>query len=297
MSGLGIDMGGSATRWVLVDASGLEIARGNAPGATGLLYDTPRRDAFSAALDVVRSALPHAPARAHLGITGAGFGRDPAITALASSALALDPAQVSHENDMELAFRAAFGAGSGHLVLAGTGSVGMGRNDGAPVIVGGRGVMIDDRGSASWIALRALTALYRRIDATGRPDGAEVLADYLWQGVGGSDWDSVRALVYGGDRGRIGLLARSVADAARAGCGTARVILTDAGNELAALAEALHARTGPAPLVLSGGVLALHPVITETITASLADRAPAFRDLDAAHAAAEHALSHPQDPA
>ncbi|MBP0575292.1 hypothetical protein J8J27_31715, partial [Mycobacterium tuberculosis] len=80
--------------------------------------------------------------------------------------------------------------------------------------VGGRGILVDDGGSGAWIALAALKALFRRIDAVGRPDGMEILAAAIAEAVGGDGWPPVRAYVYGGERGRIGQLAPAVARAA-----------------------------------------------------------------------------------
>jgi len=291
MAFLGVDMGGTASRWVLLGANGVEIARGNAPGATGLIGDPGRRAAFLAALAAIRAALPVPPLHAHLGMTGVGFSRDREINSLCAQALGLEGARVSHENDMELAWRAAFPEGRGHLVLAGTGSVGMSRGtDGSAVIVGGRGALIDDGGSANWIALRALEAVYRRIDETGHPDGAGILAQHLFDAIGGAGWDDVRAHVYGGDRGRIGLLARAVAGAAQTGDATARALLIRAADELERLARILIARCAPAPLVFTGGVLALDAIIPDMLAARLAPHAPQFRRLDAAGAAARFAL-------
>lgn len=279
---LGIDMGGTASRWHWLGRDGTR-AEGRAPGATGMVYDTPRRDAFTRALQEIRAALPGEVVRAHLGITGAGFSRDPQLDALAAGALGLVPGRLSHENDAELAHRAAFPSGIGHLVIAGTGSVGVGRTASGQVVVGGRGVVIDDRGSASWIAAEAFRAVYARVDATGGPEGVEALAAALRA----ADWDAVRETVYGDDRGRLGLAAPAVARAAETGCAMAAAILAGAGGELAAMAGQLAARLGPAPVAFAGGALALSPRIIEAIRAKLPQAA--FPQLQAARAAAEHA--------
>lgn len=286
MAYLGIDMGGTASRWVMLDPDGAVIARGQAPGASALPGDPAREAGFVAALAALAGALPCPADRAHLGLTGAGFTPDPALSARISRALGLPAAAVSHENDLTLAHRAVFGGGEGHLVLAGTGSVGMGLRGGVRVVVGGRGVLIDDRGSAQWIALRALAALYRRIDEAGAPEGLDHLAHALFTQIGGDDWDLVRALVHGPDRGRIGLLARAVAVAAEAGCAFSRELLDEAAGELAAMAGMLERRLGPAPLAFAGGVIGLHPAIRAGILARLAPRAPDFPRPDAAHTAA-----------
>lgn len=289
MDYLGIDMGGTASRWVLVDAGGRARARGTAPGGTGLIGDPGHRATFVAALEALRAALPCAPARAHLGLTGVGFSRDPAVDALCAQALGLEAAQVRHENDMELAHRAAFGTGAGHLVLAGTGSVGMTRlANGSALIVGGHGALIDDGGSAAWIALQSLRQVLRARDE-GHTDG--VLAQHLFTAIGGTGWEAVRRHVYAGDRGRIGLLARAVAGAAAAGDAQALGLLHAAAGELERLARILIARAGPAPLVFTGGVLDLGPDIRDRLAGRLSAEAPQFRALDAALTAARTALA------
>jgi N-acetylglucosamine kinase-like BadF-type ATPase len=279
---LGIDMGGTATRWAWLGTDG-RLARGQGPGATAMIYDAPRRAAFDAALMAVRAGLPGGVRGAHLGLTGAGFARDPAITAAAAKALGLAVAQLSHENDAELAHRAAFGGGPGHLVIAGTGSVGIGVTDRGRAVVGGRGVLIDDRGSGAWIAVQALQAVHAVLDETGGFAGVESLAAAL----GAADWEGLRARVYGADRGALGLMAREVAGVAAQGCPTAGAILNRAGHELAAMAAQLAARLGPAPVALAGGVLGLSPLVPAAIRAVLPQAE--LPTLDAPLAAAGHA--------
>lgn len=283
---LGIDMGGTASRWHWLGADGRR-AEGRGPGATGMVYDPPRRAAFLAALAAIRATLPGGLRGAHLGITGAGFSRDPGLTALAAQGLGLDPARVSHENDAELAHRAAFAGGPGHLVIAGTGAVGLGQGARGRAVVGGRGVVIDDRGSASWIAAEGLRAVYARLDASGGFEGVETLAEAL----GAGDWDAVRARVYGTDRGQLGLMAPGVARAAGAGCAVAAGILARAGVELSGMAAQLETRLGPAPLAFAGGALALSPRLPQAIRAALPQAA--FPRLDPARAGAEHAKTFP----
>ncbi|KPQ08366.1 MAG: putative N-acetylglucosamine kinase [Rhodobacteraceae bacterium HLUCCA12] len=292
MAFVGIDMGGTATRWVLLDGTGAPMARGTAPGATALDAVGANGPSFVAALDAVRAAVPVVARRAHLGLTGAGLGGDATIAAICGRALGLPADAISLETDIELAWRAAFGRGPGHLVLAGTGSVGMTRNvDGAALVIGGHGALIDDAGSAAWIALRALRCVLRRLDETGRAETP--LAQALFAAIGGHGWDAVRRHVYGGDRGRIGLLARAVATAADDDA-EARAILERAADELARLARILRDRgamgaDAAGPLVFAGGVLALHPAIAERLSALLPDASPAFKTLDAALAAAHFA--------
>jgi len=67
--------------------------------------------------------------------------------------------------DMEIALEAAFGAGPGVIVIAGTGSIAYGRNaQGSTARAGGLGFAIGDEGSAHWIGRTAVAAVLRAAD-------------------------------------------------------------------------------------------------------------------------------------
>lgn len=287
---LGVDVGGSASRWAVCDSAGQPLGRGEAPGATGLVFDPASRDRLAGALAPIAAAWPGVTA-AYLGMTGAGFADDPGLRALVAGALRLSPGQVRVVNDMVLAHQAVFPDGHGHLVSAGTGSVGFSMTGGRITLVGGRGTLIDDGGSAAWIALRALDTLWRRIDEHGHPRGAEGLAEALFTAMGGADWEDTRRFVYGQSRGEIGTLARAVAQAARAGDPLAQELMARAGDELARLARALVARCGTAPVAVIGGVLALHPAIRTRLEAGCPGLTLDFPQPDVPLAAARLALA------
>lgn len=287
---LGIDVGGTASRWVVVDDSGALVGRGLADGASGLIYDAASLARFTGALETVRDALPGPVAGAQLGITGAGFSRHSTVEEQVGRIFGLALDRFAYSNDTTLAWHAAFPQGRGHLVSAGTGSVGMSFDaEGRRVIVGGRGILVDDAGSGVWIALRALDLLFRRIDEHGRPQGAEILASALFDAMGGGDHDALRSFVYGRDRGRIGTLAVAVAQAAREGDPTAQDLMRRAGQELARLGRVMLARCGTAPVAFVGGVLALDPAIRQSIEQELAGNTLAFPRIDAALQAARMA--------
>lgn len=293
---LGVDVGGTATRWVVTDPAGAVVARGETGGATGHVFRPEERARFADRLAAIAAAAGPVAAVA-LGVTGYGDPVAAEIRALVASALTLPPERIRLLDDVELAFAAVFAPGAGHLIVAGTGSIGLSiAQDGTRLRVGGRGVLIDDAGGGAWIALRALNAVFRRIDLTGQPDGAEILAESLFAAVGhtpGDDpWLAVRPFIYGGERGRIGSLAPAVAAAAHAGDATARAILAAAGDELAGLAQVLLARAGEKPVAIVGRVPTLHPVIAEAVARRLPHVPVTYPDADAALAAARLAASN-----
>ena len=271
--GLGVDVGGTASRWAAVDEVGNQVARGASSGATGHIFNPSERERLRLALTTVAEQVADAglsAATVTVGLTGYGITVAAQVKALLSGIFAVPDAAIMVLDDVMLAYSAVFAPGEGHLVSAGTGSIGVhiGEETGL-VRVGGRGILIGDAGSGSWIALRALDGMFRCLDRTGSFAEVEALAQHLFDLVGGSDWHAVRQYVYGGDRGRIGRLAVGVAQAAAEGDALARSILQGAGQELAALAQALVVRCGSKPIAFIGGVLSLHPAVTDAIATKL----------------------------
>jgi glucosamine kinase len=283
MIGLGLDAGGSATRWTVVDRAGVVLGAGELAPVDGHLFNPANRARFvamAAALADVTAKL--APDGVVAGITGLTGGSPEADTARDILAQALGVSSVLVEDDLWIGYHAAFAPGAGHVVYAGTGSVGLHiKADGNLVRVGGRGMLIDDGGSAFWIGREGLNTLYRRIDA-GQSEGS--LGAALYAAIGGTDWNAVRAYVYGGGRNAVAMLAMAVAVADDPG---AAAILGQAGRELARLGRDLVARIGVLPVVLQGRAASLHPAI---LTA-MRDAAPGLditlHQADAALAAAK----------
>ncbi|HEY4203207.1 MAG TPA: BadF/BadG/BcrA/BcrD ATPase family protein [Devosiaceae bacterium] len=294
---LGIDVGGTASRWTVIDDAGALLARGAAPGATGHLFVPAEREKFERMIVEVASGVDPDLELAGIfaGVTGLGPQVQDDAHALIGNAFGIAPERVSTNDDMQLAYLAAFERGQGHMVSAGTGSIGLHiKADGSPIRVGGRGLLIDDGGSGTWIALKALDELYRLIDMKGRPEGAEELAAELYSACGGNSWDAVRGFVYGSDRGRIGALAQVVAKAASAGDPLAQKVLDQAVLELARLGQALLQRGGALPLAYVGGIIDLHPSIRPGLVAALPDAEVRFPKIDAALRAAQLARERAQ---
>lgn len=286
---LGVDVGGTASRWVACDDSGAVLARGKTSGATGHLFNPAEKERLRVALGAIAVDLlaqGFLVKSATTGLTGfgavvAGLLREQLVEffgVAAESCITVD--------DMTLAYASIFRPGEGHLISAGTGSIGLhiGVGD-AYVRVGGRGILIDDAGSGSWIALKALDTLFRRLDHDGSFDGVALLAEEIVKRLGSVDWHVVREFVYGGDRGRIGTLSVAVGAAAERGDLVAREILASAGRELALMGSALTGRVGSRPIGFVGGVLAL-PGIRQAIAEALAGHEVVFPEADAALAAA-----------
>ncbi|MCW3475058.1 N-acetylglucosamine kinase [Limobrevibacterium gyesilva] len=290
MTGLGIDGGGSATRWALCDDTGAVRARGEVPPVSGHLFNADERARFERVAAALRAQIGDvAVARVVAGITGLSAASPEAAVAatILAESLGLPADRVQVQDDMWIAYHAAFRPGEGHVVYAGTGSIGIHiRADGTAVRVGGRGMLVDDAGSAFWIGREALNLVWRRLDED--PQAGGPLARELSAAIGGDSWDAVRNYVYGGGRSAVAMLARAVA---RADDDDARRILRAAGRELARLGLALAKREGDKPVALLGRAATLHPVIL----AGFNEAAPLLRmrpeTPDAAIAAARLAVT------
>ncbi len=289
---LGLDAGGTQTRWALADATGAVQAEGHAPPISGLmLLDEPGRAALAEALQALAAALPAGTVlrSAWAGVTGV----DAALATLIAEALGLPAAAVRVCSDIELACRAAFAPGEGLVVYAGTGSIAaLLAADGTLHRAGGRGAVIDDAGGGHWIAREALRLVWRAEDAAPGAGVATPLGRALARAVGGDDWPATRAYVYGASRGELGTLAVAVAAAAQAGDAAALALLQQAGAELARLAQALHGRLGAGlPVALAGRVFDLHPAVEAALREALPGVAVHRSAEPAQHAAARLAAA------
>ena len=291
MLGLGLDGGGSATRWAISDGGGTILAAGEVAAISGHLFSEVERGVMRAAAAALAGALPLPVGAVVAGITGLSSTAPAAVEAAAilADAFKLPAASVHIEDDIWIACHAAFAPGEGHVVYAGTGSVGAHlRADGTMLRVGGRGMLIDDGGSAFWIGREALNRVWRRRDAD--PGFTSPLASALDAAIGGGDWDRVRAHVYGGGRNAVAQLARAVAQADDA---DAREIFRAAGAELARLALALVAQAGLKPVALLGRAAALHPDIEASFRVHTPNLQMSLAKPDAAAAAARLAAGAP----
>lgn len=277
--GLGIDVGGTATRWRLAAADGRIVAEGATTPFAGHLFSRAAEEQAEAAMAAIEAeASPFGrPAGIVAGVTGLtpGTPAEAFIAGLLARTFAIAGERVRVRDDMWIAYLSHFAPGEGFLIYSGTGSIGYHLTAAEEAVrVGGRGNLIDDAGSGFWIAREALKLIWRAEEEEPGAGWTTPLGTAMAAAVGGTDWSTVRAFVYGGGRGAIGTLARPVAAAAEAGDGQALAILQAAGRELARLARCLIRRLGPHPLALAGGAAGLHPAIRAAFAADLPDAGP-----------------------
>ena len=291
--GLGIDAGGTQTRWALANGAGAIVAEGAVAGTSAnQMGSTAGREAMRGIFAMLATqVLAHGrPVRACAGLTGFDGVSTQAAQWLAEK-LQLAPSAVAMRNDVEIAYLDSFAPGEGYLVYAGTGSIAAYIDaDGRFHRAGGRGVTLDDGGGGFWIAREAMRHVWRDEDEEPGAWQQSAMARAVFEHVGGSDWALSRQFIYGQDRGAIGQLALAVAASADADP-VARGILERAGQELARIGLALVGRYGPRPLALGGRAAGLHPLIAQSMRAELPKELSLIqRETHAHHAAARIAL-------
>ncbi len=286
--GLGIDAGGTRTRWALASASGELVAEGCVAGLSAVQLasrggqQSVRETFATMAAEVLAVGRP---AQVHAGLTGYG-GVDEPLSGMIRTPLGLGAEAVTIVTDVEVAYLDVFKPGEGYLVYGGTGSIAA-FIDAAGCFhrVGGRGGLLDDGGSGFWIAREALRHIWRAEDESPGSWQHSAMAREVLEHVGGSDWHCTRAFIVTADRGEMGKLALAVAAAAGTDPAALR-ILEAAGSELGRLARILVQRFGERPLALTGRVFQLHPVIEQACRAAVPGQPPLTLRVSHGHHAA-----------
>jgi N-acetylglucosamine kinase-like BadF-type ATPase len=286
--GLGIDAGGTQTRWALASPDGSIVAEGSAAGLSALQMGNAagRQIVHATFAMLARAVLKHGrPSRVRAGLTGFG-GDGEQLQRWLSELLGLGSRSIALCNDIEIAYLDSFAPGEGYLVYAGTGSIGAWIDqDKVFHRAGGRGVTLDDGGGGFWIAREALRQIWRNEDECPGVWRLSPMACAVFAHIGGDDWSLSRQFIYGQERGEVGKLALAVAATADTDPAAA-AILHAAGQELARLAKALTARFGARPVVLAGRASGLHPIIAAAMRAALPPDTAMTQTVGHAHYAA-----------
>lgn len=250
---LGLDAGGSGTKWVLFRA-GQRVADGRTAPLTAPLVGTPAGDD---ALAELKAAVPGRPDAAHAGVPGLSAGTEQAavVRDALAGALGMNAAHLSLEGDLDLAYRAHLAPGAGVLLYAGTGSIAYHvTRSGEVVRAGGRGYRIGDDGAGFSLGRAALRALTEALDRGQEPDS--VLAREVHAISGGTDWDTLRAFTYGQPgAAAVARLAPAVSRAAEQGDPVAAHLIEEAAQALAELARRVQEQVGALPVTATGGAL------------------------------------------
>jgi N-acetylglucosamine kinase len=173
---LGIDGGGSKTTFLLVDEYYNEICHLQS-GPSNYFSVGPE-----AAREAIRQGVSQLTERPAIVCAGfAGAGRPDSVAFYKEVLESLIPgAQIIIESDAFIASIGAIGVDPGILLIAGTGSIVIGRDRNRVMFrVGGWGPHFGDEGSGFWIGREAVRASLRSLDAQGPAEFANRIAARL----------------------------------------------------------------------------------------------------------------------
>jgi glucosamine kinase len=175
---LGVDGGGSRCRARIEDEHGAVLGEGNSgPATTRHGVDKAWRSVMHACAAAAEQAglAREEFSRMHAGIGIAGLGRRGAEAAL--NEIVHPFASVRFVSDGLAACLGAHSGADGAIVVAGTGSIGVGLIGGRELRFGGYGFPISDEGSGADIGLQAIRLALRAAD--GRDETSPLLEEIL----------------------------------------------------------------------------------------------------------------------
>ena len=254
---VGIDAGGSKTAAALVDGDGRVVALGRGGPSNHLSGNAGRERMRQAVTDALKPLLAEtieAEISLHAGLSGISVPDKQRNFEEALEGL-LAPTWLSCSDDAEIALEGAAAGGPGVVVIAGTGSIALGRaTDGRKVRVGGYGYLLGDEGSGFDLGRRGLMAALQAADGRGP---STILVERLSRVLAVEDVRQAPGLLYGSSREveALAALAPTVLAAAADGDVVAGAIVESAGKCLAALAAAVARRLNEPLLVFGTGSL------------------------------------------
>jgi N-acetylglucosamine kinase-like BadF-type ATPase len=283
---LGVDGGGTKTEFVLIDGCGEVRARHR--GASGY-YLQVGLDGLGAVLrEGVAAVLaeaglsPDAVRYAFLGLPA--YGEDSVVQPKLD---ALPAAVLGHRrylcgNDMVCGWAGSLAGEDGINIVAGTGSIGYSERCGAKARSGGWGELFGDEGSAYWVAVLGLNAFSRMSDGRLPPGPLyDVFRAHFALAV---DLDLCGRVMGEGAslRNQVAALSRLVSLAADRGDAEALRIFDRAGEELAAIVDAVRRRLGyetdeTVRVSYSGGIFGSGKTLLEPLRRHLAERFGRYR--------------------
>ena len=290
---LGVDGGGTSTEAWLAGAGGEVIGRGvSGPSNAKAVGMEAARRALDAAIRAAFDDAGLEPAPVEVACLGlAGFDRPDDRAILTGWANETRVARrLALVNDGDLVVAAGTPEGWGVGVIAGTGSIAVGRTpDGRTARAGGWGHLIGDEGSAYVFVLDALRLVARRDDgrdprpgphASG-PDAdpdSDPLTARLCRAFGVARASQIVTAIYAPEstRARVAAMAPEVLAACDESPGDAARLLPPAGAALAeivaAVARSLGWPSGPLPLAAAGSFLLSAPPVRQSMLDELIGR-------------------------
>ena len=257
----GIDGGGTHSRIAIVNGEGEILAR-NEGGSTNI-YSVSKEQVLENLSTLLEQALETASlkksglAAGCIGSAGLGRQGEKKVYREFFNALLGTDFPVNLCTDGEILLVGGLDGLEGYCLIAGTGSVALGRSrDGRLVRAGGHGYLLGDEGSAAWIGRTAIARTLRSLES--RDLGTAMLPALLAAAGLADQAELVRYVHHDADKAMIAALAPAVTAAARTGDPLALDILQTGAKELLFLVQSVTAQSpwiGVPELVLAGGVI------------------------------------------
>ncbi|MGH8287620.1 MAG: N-acetylglucosamine kinase [Steroidobacteraceae bacterium] len=283
---LGVDGGGTKTRFLLIDESGRVLAS-HLEGPAYYLeigLDELRRMLARGIMQILRQGQVREESLSYTFLGLPAYGEDskllPALDAAAAPAL--PHGRYRCDNDMVCGWAGALAGADGINIVSGTGSIAYGEFAGRKARAGGWGELFSDEGSSYWLAREGLRLFSRMSD--GRTPRGPLYEHVRRHFALAGDLD-LCAAIYGNDiaqRSQFAQLSRLVFASAGAGDRAALDLLESAARELADLVDAVRAQLripvdASIPVSCSGGMFQPGNGLREALGSALPRRCAQYR--------------------
>jgi N-acetylglucosamine kinase-like BadF-type ATPase len=283
---LGVDGGGTKTRFLLIDESGRVLAS-HLEGPAYYLeigLDELRRMLAHGIEQTLRQAQVREESLSYTFLGLPAYGEDSKLLPALDSAPAhaLPHGRYRCDNDMVCGWAGALAGADGINIVSGTGSIAYGEFAGGKARAGGWGELFGDEGSSYWLAREGLRLFSRMSD--GRTPRGPLYEHVRRHFALAADLD-LCAAIYGHDiaqRSQFAQLSRLVFASAGEGDRAALGLLESAARELADLVDAVRGQLripvhASIPVSCSGGMFQPGNGLREALGSALALRCAQYR--------------------
>lgn len=286
---MGIDGGGTSSRAVLMNSGGKVLGWGRAGSSN---YDDVgvdlARENIRLAVDLAwnMSALYPRPVDAvFLGMAGVVSAADRAVIKGIAHDLHMAPDEyIGVDHDISIALAGGLALEAGIVLIAGTGSSCYGRTaDGRDCRVGGWGHLLDDEGSAYYLALEAMRSVVRSLD--GRMSETKLVGE-LMAVLNIQDGQDIMHRFYSPmmSRSQIAAMAPVVIKTAERGDRIAQEIVCEGQKKLARLVEVAARRLNFPPnaikVTVTGGLMQSGDYFKQGLYLSISQRVAGINILE-----------------
>ena len=283
---LGVDGGGSKTRFVLIDERG-EVLASHLEGTAYYIeigLDATREMLVRGIRQTLEQAGVSATQLTYAFVSLPSYGEDQSLIALldALPSAALPSGSYRCDNDMVCAWAGALAGADGITVASGTGSIAYGEFQGRTARAGGWGELFSDEGSSYWLAREGLRLFSRMSD--GRTARGPLYEHIRRHFKLEQDLD-LCAAIYGegaAQRSQLAQLSQIVTRAAAEGDEAAADLIRQAAAELADLVDAVAAALRipsdmSVPVSYTGGMFRMGERLTAPLHSQLLSRSARYR--------------------